>query len=42
MSKNSKLIRKYFPFLNSWKLSDEPKMLRMIEREKKKPIKRRG
>jgi hypothetical protein len=31
VSKDRKLIRKWFPFLNSWKLSDEPKMLKMIE-----------
>ena len=35
MNDNTKEIHKWFPFLNSWKLSEEPKMMRMINQRKR-------
>lgn len=33
--KQREIIRKWFPFLNNWRIEDEPEMMRMINKRKK-------
>ncbi len=36
--KQADIIRKWFPFLNSWPKEDEPKMMKAINKRKKELV----